>query len=340
MSTSSTESDPQQTDLTIVRELLEAGDNFVSGARLAEIVGVSRVSIWAHMDKLRQAGYEVEAVRRKGYRLRKRPDTLDETLLRTAINLRGSLPELHFKTSVDSTNNEAERLLAGGASTPFVVIAREQTKGRGRLGRRWESDDCGNLYASFGFRPGISPTRMQDFTLWMGVNVCEAIANTCRIDVGVKWPNDILHAGRKLGGMLTEVRMDADTTREIVFGLGLNINSHRGDWPKEIVARTTSVAEASGRPTDINRVAGAVVTRVVNAVRAFVKDDYKDRFVDLWNRLDVLRGKRIGVLIGDQRVEGIADGIDSSGALRLKDDRGQTHRCLAGDVTIEKTPLG
>jgi len=331
--------DPNPAHVTIVRELLDAGDGFVSGEHLAEILGISRVSVWAHMDKLRQAGYEVEAVRRKGYRLVKKPEGLDETLLRAALGSLRHTPDLYFLESVDSTNNEAERLLAEDRPAPFVVIAREQTRGRGRLGRRWESGNHGNLYASFAFRPRISPARMQDFTLWMGVNVCEAVANTCQIDVGVKWPNDLFHQGRKLGGMLTEIRTDADTTREVVFGLGLNINSTRQQWPESIADRTASVAEACGRPVDINRVTAAIIHRVTAAMKAFIEGDHRDRFLALWDRLDILRGRRIAVLISGNRIEGTAEGIDTTGALRLRDDHGNLHRCLAGDVTIEKPPL-
>src|SRR5690606_27651552 len=174
---------------------------------------------------------------------------------------------------------------------------------------------------------------------WMGVNVCEAIANSCRIDVGVKWPNDILHRGRKLGGMLTEARIDADHTRDVVFGLGLNLNTQRMDWPADIAPRTTSVAEAVGQPIDINRVATAVISRVLRAFDQFVTGDYREDFARMWQRFDLLRGRRVGVLFGDRRLEGTADGIDPTGALKLRDDQGQVHRCHAGDVTIEKTGL-
>jgi BirA family biotin operon repressor/biotin-[acetyl-CoA-carboxylase] ligase len=192
---------------------------------------------------------------------------------------------------------------------------------------------------SFAFRPELRPARMQDFTLWMGVNVCAALANSCRIDAGVKWPNDILHRERKLGGMLTEARIDADQTRDVVFGLGLNINSQRADWPPDIAPRATSVAEALGHPVEINDAAATVAARVLTAFEAFVGGGYRDGFTDLWERYDVLRGRRIAVLFGNDRIEGIAEGIDATGALRLRDGRGQLHRCLAGDVTIEKPPI-
>lgn len=328
----------EPTEVVIVRELLAAGDGFVSGTKLAARLAMSRVAVWGHMEKLRAHGFSFEAVRRKGYRLTGRPTNLNDLLLRAMLPPRLAGLNLVFLPSVDSTNTEAERRLALGEPTPLVVIARVQTHGRGRLGRKWVSEDRGNLYASFAFRPELRPSRMQDFTLWMGVNVCEAIANSCRIDVGVKWPNDLLHGGRKLGGMLTEARIDADHTRDVVFGLGLNLNSQRADWPSEIAPFTTSVAEAVGQPIDIHRVTAAIISRVLRAFERFVDGDYRPEFARLWDRFDRLRGRRIGVRFGEGRIEGTAEGIDTTGALRLRDDRGQLHRCHAGDVTIEKAP--
>ncbi|MGH8017154.1 MAG: biotin--[acetyl-CoA-carboxylase] ligase [Opitutaceae bacterium] len=332
-------SDRPGADAIIVRELLDAGESFVSGAELARRLAVSRVAIWGHIEKLRVQGFTIEAVRRKGYRLLEKPKRLDALLLSASINTRNAPAELVILDSVDSTNSEAERRLAAGAPIPLVILSRVQTRGRGRLGRRWESEDCGNLYVSFAFRPRLRPSRMQDFTLWMGVNVCEALAATCRFDAGVKWPNDILYGGHKLGGMLTEARVDADSTRDVIFGLGLNINSQRADWPPAIASRTTSVAEALGRTVDINRVAAAIISRVLSAFDRFIEGDHRDTFNRLWSRFDLLRGRRIAVLVGGERIEGTAEGLDTVGALRLRDDRGHVHRCLAGDVTIEKTAL-
>lgn len=325
--------------VTIVRELIETGDGFVSGNKLAKQLGISRVAIWAHMEKLRALGFAVEAVRRRGYRLLKRPEQLDDIILQALLCHRGATPRLHFLTTTDSTNSEAERRLAAGEETPFAVLAVKQERGRGRLGRRWFSEDEGNLYVSFAFRPELRPAAMQHFTLWMGVNVCEALANACRIDIGVKWPNDILHHGRKLGGMLTEARIDADHTRDVIFGLGLNLNSQRQDWPRGIAPLATSVNEALGHTVDMNRVAAAVVSRVFKAYEAFVAGEYRSDFDRLWKRFDVLTGRKITVLFGDRHVTGTVDGIDASGALRLRDHNGKVYQCLAGDVTIEKTGL-
>ena len=225
---------------------------------------------------------------------------------------------------------------AEGRAAPFAVIARRQSKGRGRLGRAWHSADNGNLYVSFAFRPLLAPARMQMFTLWMGVNICELVANFCGVTPGLKWPNDLLFDRRKAGGMLTEARMDADQIRDLVFGLGLNVNSSAGTWPRELAGRAISLAEHTRAPLDVNRFAAALLGRVLLAYGRFVDGSFHETFADLWNRYDLLRGQTVAVLQGEHRVSGTALGIDDEGALILRTARNGTARFRAGEVTIEK----
>jgi BirA family biotin operon repressor/biotin-[acetyl-CoA-carboxylase] ligase len=177
---------------------------------------------------------------------------------------------------------------------------------------------------------------MQTFTLWMGVNICELVANFCRATPGLKWPNDLLFDGRKAGGMLTEARIDADQIRDLVFGLGLNVNSPAGSWPGELARRAISLAEHIQAPLDLNRFTAALIGRVLLAYDRFIDGDYRDNFADLWHRYDVLRGKPVALLEGTRRHAGTALGIDDEGALLLRDDRGRSHRFRAGEVTLEK----
>ena len=189
------------TELVILRELLAHEPDFLSGTTLAAKLGMSRVSVWLHMEKLRAQGFTFEAARSRGYRIAQRPPGLHLELIQAHLKGRRHDFGIVLLDEVDSTNDEAARQLAAGRTAPFVVLARRQTRGRGRLGRSWHSEDNGNLYASFAFRPRIPPGRMAIFTLWMGVNACELIANFAPLAPGIKWPNDILFAGRKAGAV-------------------------------------------------------------------------------------------------------------------------------------------
>ncbi len=320
----------------ILRELVAREPKWVSGSALAAKLGVSRVAVWQHMEKLRAAGFEFEAQRARGYRIAARPRTLHTAFIETQLKVRPRNFSLTVVDTIDSTNDEAARQLAAGRATPFAVLARRQTKGRGRFGRTWHSESTGNLYASFAFRPLVEPERMQTFTLWMGVNVCELLANFAEVKPGIKWPNDILFDGRKAGGMLTEARVDSDQIRDLVFGLGLNVNLPSGGWPADLARRAVSLEEVAGAPLDLNRLAAALIGRVLLAYQIFADGDHRETFADLWNRYDVLRGKPITLLEGGRRHHGLVAGLDDEGALLIRDDHGKVHRFRAGEVTIEK----
>jgi BirA family transcriptional regulator, biotin operon repressor / biotin---[acetyl-CoA-carboxylase] ligase len=320
----------------ILRELLAREPGWVSGASLAKLLGVTRVSVWQHMEKLRAAGFTFEAQRARGYRIAGRPARLHPTLIGMQQKVRPRGFSMLVLDEVDSTNDEAARELTAGRPAPFVVLAQRQTRGRGRFGRVWHSEANGNLYASFGFRPRVPPERMSAFTLWMGLNLCELLAKFAKVSPGLKWPNDIVFDGRKAGGILTEARVDADQIRDLVFGLGLNVNSPAGKWPADLARQAVSLAEITGEPLDLNRFTAAVIGRVLLAFERFVDGDHVKTFADLWHRYDVLRGKSITLIEGGRRHSGVVTGLDDEGALLLRDLRGRTQRFRAGEVTIEK----
>lgn len=323
------------TEVVILRELLAREPGHISGTALAKKLGVSRVSIWLHMEKLRSQGFEFDAARSRGYRLTRRPEGLHLALIQAYLKGRRALP-ISILDEVDSTNDEAARRLAAGQNAPLVVLARKQTRGRGRLGRTWHSEANGNLYASFAFRPRVPPGRMAIFTLWMGVNICELISNFGSLTPAIKWPNDILFDGRKAGGILTEARIDSDQIRDLIFGLGLNVNGPTAAWPAELSKRAVSLAEKNAGPLDLNHFTAALIGRIMLAYEQFVEGDHVDRFADLWQKYDVLRGKSIALLQGDRRIAGTAAGIDGEGSLLIRAENGKLQRFHAGDVTIEK----
>jgi BirA family biotin operon repressor/biotin-[acetyl-CoA-carboxylase] ligase len=335
-------------EVTILRALLAANGGWVSGSKLAAQLGVSRVAVWHHLEKLRTEGFAFEGKPAQGYRLSARPAGLSGPLIDAQLQIRPKDFSLVVLDEIDSTNDEAARQLAAGRPAPFVVLARRQTRGRGRFGRAWHSAANGNLYASFAFRPRVPPDRMQTFTLWMGVNVCELIVNFTGLNPGLKWPNDLVFADRKAGGMLTEARVDADHIRDLVFGLGLNINSGPGErgggnarhvpegWPGELSHRAISLSEVAGGPLDFNRLTAALIGRVLLAYDAFSGGEHRRTFADLWNRFDLLKGRTVVVVEGERRHAGTVTGVDDEGGLVLRDEWGRSQRFRAGEVTLEK----
>jgi BirA family biotin operon repressor/biotin-[acetyl-CoA-carboxylase] ligase len=324
-------------DSSILLAFLEADGEPVSGDRLAKELGVSRVAIWSRLERLRATGYVFAASTRKGYALRSVPRHLDPALLDAHLRRLKVSPKVEFLAEVDSTNSEAERRLAVGQEAPFAVFARTQKAGRGRLGRKWHSAPSGNLYLSLAFRPFIPPDRLKPFTLWMGLALCAHVEKTLGLKLGLKWPNDLQSPdGRKVAGMLTEARLDADSVRELVFGVGLNLTGAPKDFPAELRTTAGSLEAALGSPLDLNREAAGVIAALFRAWEQFEEGTWSRSFRKLWSHHDVLAGKSVRVGLRGDPVAGIVDGIDDEGSLILRTGGGRRAIVSSGEVTLRK----
>lgn len=324
-------------DSTILKAFLEAAGEPVSGDKLAKALGISRVSIWQRLERLREAGFVFAASPRKGYRLAGVPKALHPALLDAHLRLLRVRHVVTFLPETDSTNSEAERRLAAGQESPFAVLAGAQTAGRGRLGRKWASAHPENLYLSFAFRPFVPPERLAAFTLLIGLRVCERLADWPGLeDLRLKWPNDLVCRGRKIAGMLTESRMDADQVRDLVFGLGLNVNGDPAEMPPELRDIAGSLAHAAGHPFEIHRVAAGVIAGVFDACEAFFDSVRPQDPRPLFERFDALRGREVAVTLRTTPLAGIASGVDETGALLLRQADGSLLAVNAGEVTLRK----
>lgn len=321
----------------ILKALLDASGEFVSGSKLAERLGVSRPAVWGKLEKLRDIGFDFEAVRNRGYQITRQPNIFHPSLLRYAQDKLGlDLDVLYFPV-IDSTNNEADRQISYGQKSPFAVVSSCQTKGRGRLGRDWYSASADNLYLSVVFEPNIPPQQLQHFTLWAGIHICRALQNFVpSAPLKIKWPNDLHCEGRKFAGMLTEAKMDADGLKTIVFGIGLNVNSNPMEFPEEIRKLATSLYAVHGDELPLNEVAAAVLKAIETAYSRCIQNTNTESLAEAWEPLDSLYGKPVTAVMNSKEITGIASGIDESGAILLKDESGQLQPVRAGDVTLKK----
>ncbi|TVP81156.1 MAG: biotin--[acetyl-CoA-carboxylase] ligase [Puniceicoccaceae bacterium] len=323
--------------LTILRALLADPDEFISGSWLAEQLEISRPAIHGKLEKLREQGFEFEAIRNKGYRLTKEPDILHPDLLRYYADQADIDFDLLYFPVIDSTNSEAERQLASGRKGPFSILSSCQNKGRGRLGRVWHSVSADNLYLTVAFEPNIPPQQLQHFTLWAGIHICRALQNLVpNTALKIKWPNDLHCDGRKFAGMLTEAKVDADSIRSILFGIGLNVNSNPSKYPRDIQKTATSLYAISGDELPLNRVAAKVAAATHAAYQACIIDQSSEDLAEAWAPLSSLSGKTVTALVNGKELTGIANGIDETGALLLQSLDGRIHRIRAGDVTLKK----
>lgn len=227
-----------------ILEMLENKGSYVSGEDISNALSISRTAVWKHINALRQQGYVIESKTNKGYCLTKSPDRFNEKKFFDSLNTSYMGKNFSALESVDSTNEELKRLARDGAVSGTVVIAEEQTAGKGRIGRSWSSAKYEGVYFSFLTRPRISPVQVPVVTILTGLCVCLAIRKTTNAKAMIKWPNDIIIENKKICGILTEMTAEAEQINFVVTGVGINVNNR--SFPDEVGRKATSLYIETG----------------------------------------------------------------------------------------------
>ncbi len=311
--------------------LAEAGDAFVSGEAMSEKLGLSRAAVWKHVESLRARGYRVDAVAARGYRLVAIPDRLSPLEIGPLLNTHDLGQTLHYFEEVGSTSDVAKQLAEEGADHGEVVVAEAQTAGRGRRGRGWFSAPGKNLAFSVVLRPELPPQRAAELTLVASVALCDAVRDA-GVAAGIKWPNDLLHEGRKLAGILTEMEAESDRVHWVVLGVGVNVNVREAELPEELRPIATSLAEARGEPVPRALFAAACLSRLEQWLDRHAEEGFGPVRAAWRERSDTL-GREVAVEVGDRSLTGRAEDIDESGALLVRTE-GRLERVLSGDVRL------
>ena len=331
--------EPLQTNEELILAFLsDGGDDFTSGEAISDKLGLSRAAIWKHVESLRQKGYRIEAVPARGYRLVEMPDRLTPLEIAPHLNTRDIGRVIHYRESVTSTNDLAFRLASEGASHGEIVVAEEQTQGKGRRGRSWLSPAGLNLYFSVVLRPDLSPQRAPELTLVAAVAGVDAL-RALGASAGIKWPNDLMIDSRKVGGILTELSSDPDRIHFAILGMGINLNGARSGFPAEIAATAASVEEAINGKVRRARFAADLWGRLENWLDMHAEEGF-GKIRDVWRQSCLTLGQEVAVQTGKEQIVGRAEDIDETGALVISTAEGTKRRILAGDVEqVRRRPL-
>lgn len=240
---------------------------------------------------------------------------------------------------IDSTNTRAAQLAAEGAPEGVVVMSRRQTAGRGRQGRTWVSPPNSGIYISFLLRPTLPPQAVPLMSLATGVAVVEAVANVTGLQVGLKWVNDVVADGKKVGGILAEMTTSSDpnnpaagSSRSLVVGVGLNVHLEETDLDDELRQRVQWLERLAGQAIDYNLLAAELCSCLEE--RYFdMRNGERQKIVDMWKKRSVTLGKEIRATSGNTIVEGTAVDIDENGALVLSTADGNI-KLHAGEISI------
>ena len=301
---------------------------FHSGEELGSALGISRSGVWKKIKKINtDLGVVVHSVTGRGYKLAQQMTALAPEAAFKGRNF--SWDVILFRV-LDSTNAEALRRLEMGAVAPFVVVAEQQTAGRGRRGRVWVSPFGENLYFTLAIKIDQGARQLEGLSLVVGLAVLKALRNAGVVGAGLKWPNDVLASGRKLAGVLLELVGDLADVCHVVIGIGINVNMLNST--EEIDQQWTSVSIETGKLIDRNMLLAELQIQLDDYLALHLKHGFSS-LSDEWETNNLWHGQSVVLSAGEQNVSGIIQGVDSSGALRLLID-GVLRTFSGGEISL------
>lgn len=324
---------PGTTDRRIASLLTLLAENpmiVISGSRIAREIGVSRSTVWRWVERLRDLGVKVKGQQRTGYFLEKVPDILTPDMLREP--LKGSLfgKRIHHFFKADSTNRIAMELGHAGEPEGAVVLAEEQSAGRGRAGRSWQSERGTGIYVTLLLRPKLAPVQAPLLTMMAGLSMHAAIRAQTGLNADLKWPNDILLNGKKAGGILTEMHAEPSLVRFVIVGIGINVNQEK--FAGEVSATATSLRMQSGRQQSRLELLARLLLEFETDYNRFLREGAASVTSRFEGISSYARGKRVSVASGSDNYTGVTAGLSAEGLLQVQREDGRVTTVLAGDV--------
>lgn len=315
----------------ILRMLREQSE-YVSGQQLCETLGVSRTAVWKVINQLKEEGYQIEAVRNKGYHITGYPDRLSPDEVQSLTETKWAGAKVIYYEETDSTNIRAKALAEEGAEHGTLVIAGRQNAGKGRRGRGWISPKGENIYMSILLRPEFEPSKAPMLTLVMAYSVAQALREKEEINAKIKWPNDVVLHKKKICGILTEMSAEIDYINHVVIGVGINTNMEQME--AEIAEKATSLKIEEGRTVMRAGLIAQVMKYFEENYEKFMKDGDLSGIKDAYNDMLVNQDRDVRVLEPGNEYDAHAIGINETGELLVKKEDGSLEKIFAGEVSV------
>jgi len=311
-----------------------ADGHFHSGEKLGAELGVSRTAVWKQVQTLQQLGLDCYSVSGKGYRLSMPLELLERDAVLSAVTAaaKALVSEIELHPEIDSSNRYLMDKLSKGLDHGHACLVERQTAGRGRRGRPWVSPFAKNIYMSYYWRFEMTPELISGLALAIGVGIIRALKQLEIEGASLKWPNDILWQGRKLAGILLEMRGESAGPYHVVIGVGINVDMSNADSSTEIDQPWVDLQHIAAQPISRNKVAGVLLGELLLVAEQFQNSGLAP-FLDEWIAADAYAGKPVVIQQGVEEITGYARGVDGNGAIILETDMGlrQFH---SGEVSL------
>lgn len=312
--------------------ILKTNQDFVSGQALCQELNVSRTAIWKAMNVLKEEGYVIEAVNRKGYRLVQEPDLVTERVIRGNLTTKRFGKTICYQEEIDSTNSRAKILGEQGYPEGTLVVAEQQNGGRGRKGRQWISEKQSGIWMTLLLRPQIPIEKVSMLTLVAALAVANGIQEYVDDAVQIKWPNDIVINGKKVCGILTEMSTELDTIHYVVVGIGINV--HTKEFSETVKDIATSIYLETGKHIARAELIGKILEQFQAYYDQFVNTQSLEFLMEEYNSRLVNIQKEVLLIENDEEQSVLSKGIDETGALVVERENGVEERIIAGEVSV------
>lgn len=317
----------------IINLLKENENNFVSGEKISSLFGITRAAVWKYIKAIKEDGYEIESVSRKGYKLISCPDLLNFEEINPYLTTKFIGKDLFYFDSIDSTNSKAKILANNGAAEGTVVISEEQLNGRGRLGRNWSSPKYSGIWMSIILRPNLQPADVPVITQVAAAAVCKSMREI-NVETYIKWPNDIILNNKKLCGILTEMSCEIDKVNYVVVGIGVNVNQKEDDIPHEIKDVATSIKIQSGKTVSRKELTARILNNFEELYEDININNNLKASIEICRKYSILIGKEIRIIRVGKETIAKAINLSDSGRLIVEYEDGKIDEIISGEVSV------
>lgn len=316
-----------------ILHILNEKSDFISGEEISKLIGVSRTAIWKHINGLKEEGYIIESISRKGYKLIKSPDILTEEEISKYLDTRFIGKSIKYFESINSTNTKAKELADFGAPDGTVIISEEQLSGKGRLGRNWISPKYKGIWMSIILRPEIDPRLIAKITQ-VGAAAIVMAGDELGLKMYIKWPNDIIINDKKICGILTEMSSELNQINYVVLGMGINANLDVEDFDEELIEKASSIKIETNAPINRKELCGKILNNFENLYEKFMNDESGIESINICRQRSILINKDINVIKGNEIYKAYVVDLNNEGELVVRKEDGTFERLFSGEVSI------
>ena len=311
--------------------LLRESEGFISGQMISDKLGVSRTAIWKYINALKEDGYEIESISRRGYKIVSSPDILTYEEVEKFLETKYIGRDLVYLSDVDSTNNYVKNI-AYSKNEGTVVVAEQQLSGKGRLGRQWTSPSHKGIYMSILLKPSLDPTKVAKLTLIGAAAVYKALSDI-DIEAKIKWPNDIVISGKKVCGILTEMSCELNIINHIIMGIGINVNLDDYDIPAELRDKATSLKVLTGNAYNRRELLAIILNHFEKLYDSFKNDLNLEETINICKEHSAILNKEVQIIQGNNIRTGKAIDINNEGELIVEFDNG-IETVFSGEISV------